>query len=221
MWESAMETGPFAESELGEYSECRFSLITPIRPQPQQAFGHILGKSSQEVFTFRITFTLGDSMKKYSDLPKHTMLALLENRDDNADVTITTSDGQVITAHRNILSAHSEVFKAMFATEMEEKNQGVVKLKEFSGEGFKIVLKFLYTGQLDESWGEHCGAVLGAADKFLIAPLHDLCDLVLPTLVTEENYAELHKVAELHRLHRAAEKIKAFNKSEPDKMLKK
>lgn len=92
--------------------------------------------------------------RKYSHIPKTLMLAMLENRDKGADVSFVTSDGQEIVAHRNILSAQSDVFKTMLATDMTEKMTGVVQLVDVTGAGLKICFKFLYTGELDEKWGE-------------------------------------------------------------------
>lgn len=67
---------------------------------------------------------------------KKGILALLESG-DRADVTFETRDDQRIAAHRLILSMQSSVFAAMFATEMKEKTEGVVKLDDMGATGSK------------------------------------------------------------------------------------
>ncbi|XP_035700924.1 ARM REPEAT PROTEIN INTERACTING WITH ABF2-like [Folsomia candida] len=189
-----IKIGPFVASELGVQSACRFSQITTITRQPQQPFGYIVANSSQQMFTLRIEVGLRVEgfivKKKGSAVPKATMRVLLENRHKNSDISFQMQDGHKVQAHRYILSAQSDVFEAMFATDMMEKNDGEVELTDFSGEGFEIFLKFVYTGELDEMWRNYVDDVVRAADKYNIIPLQELCDLRLPTLVTRENFDE-------------------------------
>lgn len=95
---------------------------------------------------------------------KEVALAMLESG-ERSDVTFVTRDEQRVPAHRLILSMHSAVFAAMFAAEMKEKTDGVVELVDMGGDALKILLKFVYTGELDDKWGQFYGEIVNAADK--------------------------------------------------------
>uniref|UniRef100_A0A7E4VHV0 BTB domain-containing protein n=1 Tax=Panagrellus redivivus TaxID=6233 RepID=A0A7E4VHV0_PANRE len=62
-----------------------------------------------------------------------------------ADVTIVI-DGVEIPAHRMILSQRCPYFKAMFASGMIESKSKRIELRETPINGFKSVLKWIYTG---------------------------------------------------------------------------
>ncbi|XP_021966434.1 uncharacterized protein LOC110861610 [Folsomia candida] len=151
---------------------------------------------------------------------KEVMLAMLETG-VGSDVTFETRDGQRIEAHTCILTMQSAVFAAMFAAtcEMKEKTDGVVKLVDMGGEGLKILLKFLYSGILDKTWGKFYEEIVNAANKYQITRLIAICDKLLPTVVSWENCVELLKFSELHGMTKAMEKIKKFMKGDPEKLL--
>lgn len=79
-----------------------------------------------------------------------------------SDVTLKTRDNQEIPAHRVLLSMQNTVFAAMFPTDMTEKREGVVTLPDISSGGLKILLKFLYTGELDDKWGYFYDEIVNA-----------------------------------------------------------
>ncbi|OXA61827.1 speckle-type POZ protein [Folsomia candida] len=152
-------------------------------------------------------------------VPRHreAILARLESG-ERSDVTFVTRDDQRIAAHRLILSMQSAVFTAMFDAEMKEKTDGIVKLVDLGGDGLKILLKFLYTGELEETWDKFYEEIVNAANKYQIKSLMDMCDRMLPTLVSWQNCVELLNLSELHGMTGAKEKIEKFMKSDPDKI---
>ncbi|XP_035710476.1 uncharacterized protein LOC118436450 [Folsomia candida] len=104
----------------GSSLECPFYRTGQEYPS---AFGSIVSSSSSAWLHVKVKIRVKDFVAKqdevrlkYSSIPKTLMLAMLENRDQKGDVTFSTKDGQAIVAHRNILSAQSDVFKAMFAS---------------------------------------------------------------------------------------------------------
>lgn len=164
-------------------------------------------------------------------VPRHreAILARLESG-ERSDVTFVTRDDQRIAAHRLILSMQSAVFTAMFDAEMKEKTDGIVKLVDLGGDGLKILLKFLYTGELEETWDKFYEEIVNAANKvgihddnywsitnvlffqYQIKSLMDMCDRMLPTLVSWQNCVELLNLSELHGMTGAKEKIEKFMK---------
>ncbi|GIY26320.1 hypothetical protein CEXT_117452 [Caerostris extrusa] len=53
-------------------------------------------------------------------------------------------------AHKNILSARSPVFKAMFLTEMKEKSGQCVEIPDLDEETVRLMLQFMYTADLPD-----------------------------------------------------------------------
>jgi hypothetical protein len=83
-----------------------------------------------------------------------------------ADVSFSVG-GKTIPAHKNILVARSEYFRAMFTSGMKENAEAVIPLPNTDLEIFTSVLQFLYTGQVDVD-AENISAMLEAAAMFAI-----------------------------------------------------
>ncbi|XP_021943376.2 BTB/POZ domain-containing protein At1g21780 [Folsomia candida] len=162
--------------------------------------------------------SMATEQAKHIQNQRKVMLAMLDTGLES-DVTFVTRDDQRISAHKCILSMHSTVFAAMFAAEMKEKTDGVVKLVDMGGEGLKILLKFLYTGELENTWGKFYQEIVNAANKYQITQLISMCDKILPTVVSLENCVELLKFTELHGMTDATEKVKNFMKRDPQELL--
>ena len=87
-----------------------------------------------------------------------SLLHLLHSR-ALADV-ILVIDGTEFPAHKPILAARSDVFKAMFTHESAEVKR--FELKEANANAFKILLQYIYGGQIEEA------SLDGLEDKVLI-----------------------------------------------------
>lgn len=88
-----------------------------------------------------------------SDAELRTVFTLNERLfadDELKDLTIRVADGQV-QAHRVVLSAASDAFKAMLTHEMSEKTSGVITLSDVSCSAMRVFLRLLYTGHVDSS----------------------------------------------------------------------
>lgn len=70
---------------------------------------------------------------------------VLESKDDS-DITIIVDDKELF-AHKNILSAKSNVFKSMFTTKMSENLNGVINIEDFAPEVIEELLQYIYTGR--------------------------------------------------------------------------
>lgn len=78
------------------------------------------------------------------------MKTLNEFRKDETlcDIVLTVQ-GMCFPAHRNILSANSEFFKALFANEMKESSERVVHMDEFEPKILEQLLTYMYGGGIN------------------------------------------------------------------------
>ncbi len=64
----------------------------------------------------------------------------------DADVTLKAAGGEVVKAHRSILTRFSPVFNKMFTCGMQEHQTGVVEFMDMDVEVLKLFLVLLYSG---------------------------------------------------------------------------
>ena len=111
---------------------------------------------------------------KYKDQLLHT---LNEHRKANilCDTTLR-AEGQDFAAHRCVLSAASDYFKALFSSELQvkEKQSSFVELNEVKSTVLAEVLQFIYTGEVN------IGSQLNAQDLVMVADY-----LIIPSLKTK------------------------------------
>ena len=72
-------------------------------------------------------------------------LGKLFNSKEFSDVEIEC-DGEIFNCHMNILSARSDVFRAMFQADMAENRTKKVNIKDIDSDVVRDMLKFVYTG---------------------------------------------------------------------------
>jgi hypothetical protein len=75
---------------------------------------------------------------------KYMMKMLGEGID--ADVTLKAAGGEVVKAHRSMLTLFSHVFNTMFTCGMQEHRTGVVELIDTDVEVLELFLVLLYSG---------------------------------------------------------------------------
>ncbi|GFY56191.1 hypothetical protein TNIN_412341 [Trichonephila inaurata madagascariensis] len=86
------------------------------------------------------------------------------------DVKLRTAT-QTFQAHKNILSARSPVFRAMFMTDMKEKIQESVDLPDLEDDTVRRMLLYMYTNALDGLQFKSALKLYAAADKYEITAL--------------------------------------------------
>ena len=67
--------------------------------------------------------------------------------EDFKDVTLVSDDKKILTAHRNILSACSPVFKNILLIEASNKNP-LIYLRGIQHSDIKSILQFIYLGDI-------------------------------------------------------------------------
>jgi speckle-type POZ protein len=109
---------------------------------------------------------------------------------DFSDVTLVSSDEKEIPAHRCILATRSPVFKAMV-----EKKSGVIVAEDIDGETMLEMLRFIYTGTV-ENFETIALNLIYAAEKYELPDLKSMCDTKLLEQISEETVLEYIELTE-------------------------
>ncbi|KAL3113567.1 hypothetical protein niasHT_017123 [Heterodera trifolii] len=113
-------------------------------------------------------------------------MKLLLSTGEYADVHFLVEDGdekELVLAHKLILKNASDVFEAMFRFDLQNAKAdsasdncpAVVEVPDVEAEAFKVMLSFIYAGDLSGLNGHNAMAVLYAAKKYNIPGLADQC----------------------------------------------
>uniref|UniRef100_H2XXQ3 BTB domain-containing protein n=3 Tax=Ciona intestinalis TaxID=7719 RepID=H2XXQ3_CIOIN len=108
------------------------------------------------------------------------MLVKQRNNREYCDVTLV-AEGQKFPAHRAILAASSKYFHTMFSSQMKEKFEKEIRIKEVTKVAMKQVIAFIYTNKVLLS-EENIDEVLHAAS---LMQVQDLLALVIQYLSDE------------------------------------
>ncbi|XP_061632520.1 kelch-like protein 32 isoform X2 [Phyllopteryx taeniolatus] len=126
--------------------------------------------------------------------------ALNQQRKDGllCDVTLVAGE-QKFHAHKAILAACSDYFRAMFSLCMVESVADEVTLQGVTSVGLKHALDFAYTGQivLEPAVIQD---VLSAGSHLQLLELLSICSHYLIQEMSSANYLELYRVADLFHL---------------------
>ncbi|GFY78490.1 speckle-type POZ protein, partial [Trichonephila inaurata madagascariensis] len=114
------------------------------------------------------------------------------------DTELKTKTGS-FPAHKNILSAHSEVFRKMFASDMKEKSTGCVVIEDLDDDTVHKMLLYIYTATMpDLLWDSACN-LYAAADKYEILSLKGECSSFLKDHLSSDNALDLLILADMHQ----------------------
>lgn len=93
------------------------------------------------------------------------------------DATIMTETGEAIPVHKVVLSMHSDFFKAMFTSGLQEAqvSNPSIKLTEHPADIVKGILKFMYTGCLPDLNRETVQDYIMLMDQLQMVSLKNAC----------------------------------------------
>ena len=112
-----------------------------------------------------------------------------------SDITLTLKK-QKIKAHKNILSARSQVFADMFEIDGRGSPLESLKIEDCEPEVFKAMLRFLYTDEMEET-EEMAKKLLPIAKKYQVQLLQFKCEDTLTKNISTENCAEILLLADM------------------------
>ncbi|GBL76118.1 TD and POZ domain-containing protein 3 [Araneus ventricosus] len=115
-----------------------------------------------------------------------------------SDIKLKTCT-KTFPAHKNILSARSPVFKAMFSNNMKEKFNECVEIEDMDSDTVFRMLHYVYTAEIQDLQWENACDLYRAADKYEILALRDECSAYLKSNLRPNNACEVLILADLHQ----------------------
>ena len=103
------------------------------------------------------------------------------------DVTLTTSCGRVVPAHKNILAAVSCYFQGLFRSDMKEVHENNVDFAIIDESVVNELLHFIYSGQIWVTFN-NIKSLLQACDYLLLESLKQTIDKFLKRSLTGPNF---------------------------------
>uniref|UniRef100_A0A915PWL1 BTB/POZ domain-containing protein 9 n=1 Tax=Setaria digitata TaxID=48799 RepID=A0A915PWL1_9BILA len=120
---------------------------------------------------------------------------------DCSDITLKV-EGRLVPAHRVILAARSQYFRALLYNGMRETRDSEIELVDTSLNGFKMLMKYIYTGKLSLSSmkEELVLEVLGLAHKYGFTDLEISISEYMKAMLNIRNVCTIYSVAHLYSL---------------------
>lgn len=144
----------------------------------------------------------------------HSKAILKKMESIEPDVTLECKDGAEVETHRCVLAAHSDFFAALFSNDWREKNEGRVKLEDFSEDVVTAFVKYLYTCKLEEE--EPLTPQLALlADRYQVEPLRSLCETKNFDQLTPENACLQLMLAKRTQNEKVVEQVITFIHENP------
>ncbi|CAO2142449.1 unnamed protein product [Urochloa humidicola] len=140
----------------------------------------------------------------------HHHLDDLLDRGIGGDITFDVGN-RTFVAHKNVLAAHSPVFKAeFFGGPMKENAATRVRIHDIEPWVFEAMLHFIYTGSMpdiDGRWKKMVMAqyLLVVADRYALESLKPTCEFVLRKCVNKSIAVSTLVLAEQHGCHQLKE----------------
>ncbi|KAI6234882.1 hypothetical protein M3Y99_00751900 [Aphelenchoides fujianensis] len=116
-------------------------------------------------------------------------LAAVFNDGIHSDFVVQVGDVE-FKVLKLIVGIHSEVFQRMFATNMREAEENRVEIKDFSPPAIEYLLRYCYTGALEELPSPMLVEVFRAAHCYQMAELVAVCKRQAVVMMRAENVLE-------------------------------
>lgn len=116
-----------------------------------------------------------------------------------SDLIIKSSDGVELKAHKAILCTKSDVFDAMFSSEMRESLSGIVSCIDLDAKVLSELIRFVYCNKVEGL--ENVDIELyGVARRYQIEKLDEICLQSIYKRLDEKNALEIAMFADLNDL---------------------
>ncbi|XP_032172353.1 kelch-like protein 26 [Mustela lutreola] len=135
-------------------------------------------------------------------------LAALRAQGQLLDVVLTINR-ETFHAHKVVLAACSDYFRAMFTGGMREASQDIIELKGVSARGLRHIIDFAYSAEVTLDL-DCVQDVLGAAVFLQMLPVVELCEEFLKAAMSVETCLNIGHMATTFSLASLKESVDAF-----------
>merc|ERR1719186_2477811 len=128
-------------------------------------------------------------------------MAQLLHDSDTADFTLTCGEEEW-QLHSPILAIRSDFFRAAILTNMVEKREMRMEIKELDPEAMQQVIKFMYGHPIGEA---PLGSLLEASERFQMADMKQEVIKIASEKISGENVLDIRKLAEFYDIKQLLE----------------
>lgn len=132
----------------------------------------------------------------------------LRQKGELLDITLII-EGSIFRAHKAVLSACSDYFRAMFTDNMLEARQNEICLNGISAKGFSLLLEYAYTARLALNLS-NVQDVLEAASHVQMIKCIEACSIYLQSQIDLDNCVDIATIAETYSLETLELKVYRF-----------
>ena len=145
--------------------------------------------------------------------------------EEGCDVSFDVG-GEIISAHKVILAARSDVMKVMLYGPLRDRREGSIPVTDIEPQVFKALLHFIYTDNVPSTGGTSVGSLpnsgpppftpfmaqhlLAAADRYGLERLRLICESKLCETVDADTVATTLALAEQHNATRLKQVCLSF-----------
>lgn len=115
-----------------------------------------------------------------------------------ADVSIITADGEIIPVHKMLLSARSEVFRAMLSSPMSESTTSKIKIDDVPPPVVLALVEYIYTDDFDLTESDNMCDLYGLARRYEMKGLQAHCEARLVHCANAENVLDFLSLGDLY-----------------------
>ncbi|XP_061392386.1 speckle-type POZ protein-like B [Musca vetustissima] len=124
------------------------------------------------------------------------------------DVTLVAQDRTEFKAHKVVLCARSDVFRAMFRNDLQEKKTGSITIDDMDSDVLKKLLNYIYTDE--EIPKEMAADLFVAANKYALVDLQKICEDMLIEVMSVDTVADILLLGDRHSSERLKSKAVQF-----------
>jgi hypothetical protein len=136
--------------------------------------------------------------QKGHDVHVMNQLRLFDSDEEMCDVVLTAGEYSV-QAHKLILSANSDYFRAMFTGNWNEKEKRDIVLHELTADGLKAVVQFCYHGEITVAL-DNIRDILSAIHHCQISKAYKIIERYLGRSLNVINFLKLYELADMFNM---------------------